>query len=335
MDAQAPRLDPVAHPHLGVGRAAGRERQHEPGLRLAQDHAVVHDVAALVEQQRVARAAGLDVRDVARVEPLEGLDDVRPGHDELAERADVADRDALADGPVLGDGVAVVPRPPPAAEAVHPRARARGARRGAACAGRRRRVTSAAASASVIWRDGGRAVNGGGDLAGPRGDPGPDVRQAGAALAGADARRGVARLSSSSSVKPLVPGALEVVDGRRPCSGRRRRRSVGAGGSGCSSAAEPDRRATGTVGPPSGRARRAARGPGRGSTVSHGVVVSTPVAGSAVTTAATRPSPSPSNRTSAPVDALGRARRPAARPTATAARQVDARRVQRAPPRAR
>ena len=38
-----------------------RERQHEAGLRLAQDHAVVHDVAALVEQQRVARPAGLDV----------------------------------------------------------------------------------------------------------------------------------------------------------------------------------------------------------------------------------------------------------------------------------
>ena len=77
VDAEAPRLDPVADPHLGVGRAAGRERQDEPGLGLAQDHPVVHDVAALVEQQRVARAAGLDVGDVARVEPLEELDDVR------------------------------------------------------------------------------------------------------------------------------------------------------------------------------------------------------------------------------------------------------------------
>ena len=121
VDAQAPGLDPVADPHLGVGGATGRERQHEPGLALAQDHPVVHDVAALVEQQRVARPARLDVRDVARIEPLQRLDDVRPGHDELAERAHVADRDALADGPVLGDGVAVVPRPPPAAEAVHPR----------------------------------------------------------------------------------------------------------------------------------------------------------------------------------------------------------------------
>ena len=121
VDAEAPRVDPVADPHLGVGRAAGRERQHEARLRLAQDHPVVHDVAALVEQQRVARPAGLDVRDVAGVEPFEELDDVRPGDDQLAERADVADRDALADGPVLRDRVAVVPRPPPATEPVHPR----------------------------------------------------------------------------------------------------------------------------------------------------------------------------------------------------------------------
>ena len=77
VDAEAPRVDPVAEPHLGVRGAAGRERQREPGLRLAEDHPVVHDVAALVEQQRVARAAGLDVRDVARVDPLERLDDVR------------------------------------------------------------------------------------------------------------------------------------------------------------------------------------------------------------------------------------------------------------------
>ena len=96
--------------------------QHEARLRLAQDHPVVHDVAALVEQQRVARATGLDVRDVARVDALQGLDHVRPADDELAEGRHVADRDALADRPVLADGVAVVPRPPPATEAVHPRA---------------------------------------------------------------------------------------------------------------------------------------------------------------------------------------------------------------------
>ena len=62
----------------------------------------------------------LDVRDVARIQPLEELDDVRAGHDELAERADVAERDRLADRPVLRDVVAVVPRPPPAAEPIHP-----------------------------------------------------------------------------------------------------------------------------------------------------------------------------------------------------------------------
>ena len=93
VDAEAPVIDPVADPHLGVGRATARERQDEPVLGVAQDHPVVHEVAALVEEQGVARATGLDVRDVARVEPLEELDDVRPGHDELAERAHVADRD--------------------------------------------------------------------------------------------------------------------------------------------------------------------------------------------------------------------------------------------------
>ena len=123
------------------------KRQHEPGLGLAQDHPVVHDVAALVEQQRVARAAGLDVRDVARVDPLQRLDDVRPADDELAERAHVADRDALADGPVLAR-----PRRRSATAATSRRSgpsgrRARGARRGAASAGRRRPSTSAAASA--------------------------------------------------------------------------------------------------------------------------------------------------------------------------------------------
>jgi 1-deoxy-D-xylulose-5-phosphate reductoisomerase len=41
-------------------------------------------VAALVEEKRVARTADLDVRDVARVDPLERLDDVRPADDELA-----------------------------------------------------------------------------------------------------------------------------------------------------------------------------------------------------------------------------------------------------------
>ena len=138
VDAEAPRIDPVAQPHLGVGGATARERQREPRLRVAQDHPVVHDVAALVEQQRVSRPADLDIRDVARVDALERLDDVRPADDELAERADVADRHALADRPVLADRVAVVPRPPPAAEPIHPTRRARGAPRGAASAGTRR-----------------------------------------------------------------------------------------------------------------------------------------------------------------------------------------------------
>jgi hypothetical protein len=82
VDAQAPGLDPVADPHLGVGSATRRERQHEAGLRLAQDHAVVHDVATLVEQQRVARPPGLDVGHVAGIQPLQRLDHTRAGDDE-------------------------------------------------------------------------------------------------------------------------------------------------------------------------------------------------------------------------------------------------------------
>ena len=54
VDAETPGIDPVADPHLGVRGAAGRERQHEPRLRVAQDHPVVHHVAPLVEQERVA-----------------------------------------------------------------------------------------------------------------------------------------------------------------------------------------------------------------------------------------------------------------------------------------
>ena len=120
VDPKPPLVDPVADPHLGVGGTAGRERQHEPVLGFAQDHPVVHDMAALVEEERVARATGLDVAHVARIEPLQEPDHIRPGDDQLAERADVPNRDRLANRPVLGQGVAVVPRSPPTPEAVHP-----------------------------------------------------------------------------------------------------------------------------------------------------------------------------------------------------------------------
>ena len=139
VDAETPRLDPIANPHLGVRRAARGEGQDEPSLGLAQDHPVVHDVAALVEQQRVARAAGLDVGDMARVEPLQELDDVGARHDELAQGADVADRTRPPGPPSTRR-----PRRRSATAATSCRSdpsarRARDARRGAACAGRRRR----------------------------------------------------------------------------------------------------------------------------------------------------------------------------------------------------
>src|SRR6185312_5566585 len=59
-------------------------------------------------QHCVAEAPGLEVADPARVQPLEERRRIRAGDDELAERADVHDADALAHRPVLGQGVSVV-----------------------------------------------------------------------------------------------------------------------------------------------------------------------------------------------------------------------------------
>ncbi len=228
VDAETPCLDPVADPHLGVGRATGREAQHEPRLRFAQDHAVVHDVAAFVEQERIPGATRLDVRDVAWVEALQRLDDVRAGHDELAERADITQRDPFADGPVLGDRIAVVPRTPPGTEPVHP-----GTRREVLVVERR-------PAERIDGRVGGRLpegdLAGGGPgregrrhLPGPGGDPRADAGQARAALAGAET--GLAgTLEQLELVVALVPGRLEVRHGRAHAraddavGGRRRER---------------------------------------------------------------------------------------------------------------
>jgi hypothetical protein len=115
---EAPRLHPVAHPHLRGARTAGGEREQEAGVALAADHAVVEHVTPLVEVDDVAAAADLDVVHVVRVQPLQRLDHVGATDHHLAERAHVAERHALADRPVLGDRVAVVPRAEPAAEAI-------------------------------------------------------------------------------------------------------------------------------------------------------------------------------------------------------------------------
>ena len=98
-------------------------------------------------------------------------------------------------------------------------------------------VVSAAASASVIWRDAGRAVNGAGTSPVRAAIHDADVRQAGAALARAEAgqARALEQLELREALDPTRPR------GRRrscPCRGRRRP-SVGGGGSGASSAAAP------------------------------------------------------------------------------------------------
>ncbi len=212
VDAEAPRLDPVADPHLGVRRAARREAQDEPRLAVAQDHPVVDDVAALVEQQRVPRPADLDVRDVARIEPLEELDDVGARNDQLAERADVAERDRLADRPVLGDVVAVVPRPPPAAEPIHaPTQREVLVVEGRPPEGIDVGVGRRLRQGDLARRRPGRERRG--DGLRPGGDPRPDVGEAGAALARPDA--GEARpLEELELAEAAIPGALKILDGR-------------------------------------------------------------------------------------------------------------------------
>ncbi len=260
VDAESPGLDPVAHPHLGVCRATGREAQDELRLGLAQDHAVVHDVAALVEQQRVARAAWLDVGDVARVEPLQGLHDVRPGHDELAERADVTQRHAFTDGPVLGDRVAVVPRSPPVPEPVHPRPE----REVLVVERRPPEGIDVGVRGRLTERDLARGRASGErcrHLAGPRGDPRADVGQARAALARAETR--LARALEQLELRE-IPCPMRPRGPRRscPCTGRPRPRSAAAG------AGRPrPRRPPRSVAPrrPSGPGDREGRGPGRGS----------------------------------------------------------------------
>ena len=90
IDLHAPGVDPVAHPHLGIPRPTGGEGQDEAILRLATDHAVVDDVAALVEEQGVARPPDPDARHVGGIETLQEVEGPRAGDDELAERAHVA-----------------------------------------------------------------------------------------------------------------------------------------------------------------------------------------------------------------------------------------------------
>ena len=59
---------------------------------------------------------------MVRIEPLEQLDHVRAGDDQLAQGAHIADRDGFADRPVLGERITVDRGAFPRAGPVHPRA---------------------------------------------------------------------------------------------------------------------------------------------------------------------------------------------------------------------
>src|SRR5207244_12118807 len=70
-----PRLRPVAEPHRGCGRTGRAEGEKEPTRAVAAHQTVVHDVAPLVEDQRVSTEPRRQVVDRTWVEPFEELDD--------------------------------------------------------------------------------------------------------------------------------------------------------------------------------------------------------------------------------------------------------------------
>ena len=210
--------------------------------------------------------------------------------------------------------VAVVPRPPPAAEAVHPRAerdvlvverrppeRVDVDVRGGLGQGDLARRRPGRERLRAPRRTARRSTRG--PAAGTR-RPGTVPRQA-----------RLARLISSSSWKPLSQVPCEVLDGHAVAA---------ADDAGRWAAAAADarrrhrrRRSAGSARPSAPRTSRGAS-PRPRIAVSHGVVVSAPVAGSAVTTARTRPARRPRS-------GPGRRRRvrTARRPAASRSRRRD------------
>ena len=232
MHIEVPRLDPVAHPHLGERRTTGREGEHEPGVGLATHHAVVDEVAAFVEQQHVAAAAGTDVGDRGGVDAFERSDGVGAGHDHLAERADVTERYAFAHRPVLGDVIAVVPRPPPTAEAVHLGAEGEVFEMQRRTAERVEVHLGGGLGDAQLTRRGAAGERGGG-FTGLLGDEGTQVGHAHRALAGAGAaQRGA--LDEFDVLEATIPHTLQVFDvdlraGAHGAAGRAGRQFVCSG----------------------------------------------------------------------------------------------------------
>ena len=111
-------LDP-----LEVGLAVRRVDDQEVAAALdAVDDQVVDDPAGLVRQERVLRAADVDLVDVVREEPLQRSRHLRPLELESAHVRDVEDAAVLAHGPVLGDHALVLHGHLPAGERHHARA---------------------------------------------------------------------------------------------------------------------------------------------------------------------------------------------------------------------
>ena len=176
------------------------------------DDAVVDHEPVLAEQHRVAEAAGLEIAHTARVEPLEERRRVRAGDEELAERADVHDADALAHRPVLGQRVAVVLGPAPGPGRLH------GGVEGEVALVQRGVLMHLVAHArrGLHQRDPARGRAGGhgpvrrAGRAGAGGDEGAHVAVAHRALARPH-RRGRVALDDLRGAKALLPGLVELV----------------------------------------------------------------------------------------------------------------------------
>jgi hypothetical protein len=110
---KVPEVGPVPQPCLHRVRASGRRRDEvTPSVEGAHEP-VVHDVAGLVEGQHVARTARPKVADATRIDAVDERGCIRPGNEELPERADVHETDPFANGPVFVGRVAVVVGPLP------------------------------------------------------------------------------------------------------------------------------------------------------------------------------------------------------------------------------
>ena len=116
---QPPAFSPITHPHFGVAGAAAGKGEGVLGVAVFANHAVVKNIAALIEEEDVARTAVLDRTHLRRIQPLQQFQRIRPRDNHLAQGANIHNRNRFPHRPILRPHVTIVPRPPPAAAALH------------------------------------------------------------------------------------------------------------------------------------------------------------------------------------------------------------------------